>query len=150
MHQELFIVAQQLHDAHLSIEELLQNLGNNNESVPRKLISIGGKFAYSDPYWRDRKIELDNLILFRKKEYGDLPAYFDTNSMAEFQWKPLKELLIKYVSQVKGVSTQVIRENIENEFRYYQNLVLSNLHFVTKYFDKRTQNYYKTIGKELF
>ena len=47
------------------------------------MTGVGAKFANSDPYWRDRKIELDNLALFRKIEYGDLPAYFDTNSMAE-------------------------------------------------------------------
>ena len=150
LQQGSFIVAQQLNDAHLTIEELRNNLENDDESVPRKLISVGAKFANSDPYWRDRKIELDNLVLFRKKEFGDLPAYFDTNSLAEFQWKPLKELFIKYISKIEGTSPDIVRAKVESDFLYYQKVILSNLHIVGTYFNNRTVNYYTTVGKELF
>ena len=35
-----FVVSQQLNDAHLTIPELRQNLENNDDSVPRKIISM--------------------------------------------------------------------------------------------------------------
>ena len=114
------------------------------------MTGVGAKFANSDPYWRDRKIELDNLALFGKTEYGDLPAYFHTNSMAEHHWFPLKQLLAKYESLVKGLDFKSVMERIDNNFSYYRKLVLSNLHIVTKYFESRTLNYYHSIGKELF
>ena len=66
--QGSFIVAKQLHDAHLSVEELRENLERNDESVPRKLISVGAKFANSSPYWRERNVELDCFVCFRKKK----------------------------------------------------------------------------------
>ena len=122
---------------------------NEDESVPRKLISVASKFPNSDPYWRDRKIELDHYVLFRKEEHGDLPAYFDTNSLAEFHWKSLKKLLIEYESVVKGIPREQLEEKVK-EFSYYQQMVLNNLHIVTNYFDIRTVNYYTTVAREVF
>ena len=121
------------------------NLENEDQSVPRKLIGVSAKFANSDPYWRDRKIELDHLALFRNIEFEDLPGFFDTNSMAEHHWAPLTKLLAEYESFIKGVTFNSVMERIKNDFSYHRKLVLSNLHIVTKYFESRTLNYYKTV-----
>ena len=79
--------------AHLTIPELRANLENEDESVPRKMLSVAADLPNTDPYCREQKKELDALIFLRRKEYGDL---LDTNSCVEYHWKPLMELLIKY------------------------------------------------------
>ena len=40
LQQGRYVVAQQLNDAHLTIPELRENLRNEDESVPRKIISM--------------------------------------------------------------------------------------------------------------
>ena len=57
-------------------------------------------FINSDPYWKDKKRELDALSVFYKKEFGDMIAYFDTNSCAAFHWLPLHEIIIKYYLKI--------------------------------------------------
>ena len=40
-----FVVSQQLNDAHLTIQQLQHNLNNNDDSVPRKIISMSKNFV---------------------------------------------------------------------------------------------------------
>ena len=115
LHQGSFLVAQQLNDAHLTIPELRENLRNEDDSVPRKIISMGKNIINTDPYWRDQKQKLDAMTFFRRKEFGDLPCYFDTNSCAEYHWKPLHELLIKYDVAVNNTNEQEVRDKVEND-----------------------------------
>ena len=147
--QGSFLVAQQLQDAHLTIPELRANLENEDESVPRKILSVAANLPNTDPYWRERKKELDALTFFRRKEYGDLPAYFDTNSCAEYHWKPLMELLIKYHAECTNMDLQEVRNLISIDYKFRRELVLDNLHIVTSYFDARTINYFSSVIKEL-
>ena len=70
--------------------------------------------------------------------------------MAEYHWMPVKQLLAKYEVAVNGVTYDSVMERIKNDFPYLRKLVLSNLHIVTKYFECRTLNYYRTVAKELF
>ena len=148
--QGSFLVAQQLQDAHLTIPELRQNLENEDESVPRKILSVAANLPNTDPYWREKKKELDALTFFQRKEYGDLPAYFDTNSCAEFHWKPLLELLIKYYVNCTNEDENEVRNKLTTDFKFRRELILNNLHIVTSYFDVRTINYFSTVVKQLF
>ena len=138
-----------MQDAHLTIPELRANLENEDESVPRKFLSVAANLPNIDPYWRERKKELDALTFFRRKEYGDLPAYFDTNSCAEYHWKPLMKLLIKYHAECTIMDLQEVRNLISTDYKFRRELVLDNLHIVTSYFDARTINYFSSVIKEL-
>ena len=148
--QGSFLVAQQLNDAHLSINELLENLNNDDDSVPRKIISMGKNLPNTDPYWRNEKTKLDALCTFRAKEFGDMPVYFDTNSCAEFHWKPLHTLLIKYHSAIHRKDEKDIHDKFYNDNSFKRNLILKNLHIVTNYFDARVINYNATVNKILY
>ena len=64
LQQGRYVVAQQLNDAHLTIPELRENLRNEDESVPRKIISMATNFVNTDPYWREQKRKLDALTFF--------------------------------------------------------------------------------------
>ena len=99
--QGSYLVSQQINEALLSIEDLQEKLSNEDESIPRKIISFGSNLPNTDPYWKSRKTELDALHFFLFKEYQIMPAYFDTSSCAEHHWKPLHQLLIKYQANIK-------------------------------------------------
>ncbi|XP_057310732.1 uncharacterized protein LOC130648690 [Hydractinia symbiolongicarpus] len=150
LQQGSFLVSQQLNDAHLTIAELRDNLQNDDDSVPRKIISIGKNLVNTDPYWRDQKKKVDALLFFRRKEFGDLPGYFDTNSCAEFHWKPLHELLIKYHALINNLNEDTVRQQMENDSKFKREMILQNLHIVTQYFDARTINYFATVDKKVF
>ena len=111
---------------------------------------MGANLPNTDPYWMNRRQELEAFTFYRRKEVGDLPAYFHTNSMAEIHWIPLIKLLSKYIASTESKNAC----DIENEFlsnpQLLRRAVLSNLHIATSYFDARTKNYYNTVCKSLF
>ena len=146
--QGSFLVSQQLNDQHLTVEQLKESLKNNDDGIPRKIISIGANLQNTHPYWRDRKRELDSILYYRLKEYGDMPAYFDTMSCAEYHCQPLLQLLSKYYAWVNNKSEESVKEKMDTDFNFIRQIVLENLHIVTRYFNARTINYYATVMKE--
>jgi hypothetical protein len=60
--QGAFLVTQQLHDAHLSVSELSENLDNDDDSVPRKIISVAANLKNTQPFWKNRKIVLNTTL----------------------------------------------------------------------------------------
>ena len=104
LNQGSYLVSQQLNEALLTVDELKENLNNDDDSVPRKIISFAGSLPNTDPYWRERKKELDSLHFFLMKEYQVMPTYFDTCNCAEHHWTPLHQLLIKYYAAVTNQS----------------------------------------------
>ena len=145
-----FLVSQQLADAHITLEELKEKSRNGDESIPRKITQMGANLVQSDPYWGKRKRELDAFLFFRRKESGDLPCYFHTNSMAELHWSPLKLLLAKYISTYSNDDTQSILDQLNTDTHFLRQTDLQNLHIVTRYFEARSINYYNTVAKELY
>ena len=51
LRQGTFLAAQQLQDAHLTNPELRQILKNEDESVPRTILSVAANLPNTDPYW---------------------------------------------------------------------------------------------------
>ena len=94
LNQGSYLVSQQLNEALLTVDELKEHLNNDDDSVPRKIISFAGSLPNTDPYWRERKKELDSLHFFLMKEYQVMPTY----------WTPLHQLLIKYYAAVTNQS----------------------------------------------
>ena len=146
--QGSYLVSQQLNDAHLSVEELRECLTNDDDTVPRKIISMGANLQNTHPFWRDRKRELDNILYYRLKEHGDMPAYFDTMSCAEYFNQPLLQLLAKYHAEIHNECAKIVKDKMDTDFNYRRQMVLNNLHIVTTYFNARTINYYATVMKE--
>ena len=150
LNQGSYLVAQQLNDTHITIEELHDRLESGDQSIPRKIIHMGANLVNSDPYWNKRKRELDAFTFYRRKEVGDLPCYFHTNSMAELHWLPLKQLLAKYLKHTTGDDKQDYLNELNTNSHFLRKTVLENLHIVTRYFEARSLNYYNTVARELF
>ena len=115
-----------------------------------KIIKMGANLPNTDPYWMNRRHELEAMTFFRRKEHGDLPAYLHTNSMAELHWIPFIKLLAKHIA-LRDISNE---EEVKNELtcnpQKLRRPVLEYLHITTAYFDARTKNYYSTVCTELF
>ena len=75
---------------------------NNDDTLPRQITRMGSNLINTDPYWAERKRELEAFLYYRKHVVDDLPTYFHTNSMAELHWSPLALLLSKYLQLVHG------------------------------------------------
>ena len=83
---ESFCVIQQVNEKQLTRDEIVQRLQDKNDSIPRKFISMSSNIVNTDPYWKERKHELDSLCFFKLKEHSVFPSYFDTSSCAEHHW----------------------------------------------------------------
>ena len=135
LNQGSYLVSQQINEALLTVDELKENLSNDDYSVPRKIISFAGSLPNTDPYWRERKKELDSLHFFLIKEYQVMPTYFDTSSCAEYHWTPLHQHILMLFFT-------------DSAFKH--KLLQQNSHIVTGYFNARHINYQNTVLKELF
>ena len=133
----------------LPIEDLQERLNNEDEGIPRKIISFASNLPNTDPYWKARKTELDALHFFLFKEHQVMPAYFDTSSCAEHHWKPLHQLLIKYHAYIKNIDEGDIYTLFRTDSAYKHKLIQENSHIVTTYFNARHINYENTVLKEL-
>ena len=147
--QGSYCVSQQINEALLSIEDLQERLSNEDEGIPRKIISFASNLPNTDPYWKARKTELDALHFFLFKEHQVMPAYFDTSSCAEHHWKPLHQLLIKYHANIKNIDEEQVSTLFHTDAAYKHKLIQQNSHIVTTYFNARHINYENTVLKEL-
>ena len=149
--QGRYLVAQQLADAHLGVAGLAANLAQDDTSVPRKILQHGGLLVNTDPYWKERKRELDALHVWRKYDFGDLPPYFHTLSMAELHWLEIERVLCLYLRMSRpGSAGLEAAERLQSEPAFKRQTLLECGHVVTNLFDARTVNYYATVAKELF
>jgi len=51
----------------------LQERLQNNDDIPRKIIKIRANLVNTDPYWMNRRQELQAVTFYRRKENTDLP-----------------------------------------------------------------------------
>ncbi|XP_066920336.1 uncharacterized protein [Clytia hemisphaerica] len=148
--QGSFCVNQQINEKHITRDELLEQLENQDEAIPRKFLSFSANLIDTAPYWRERKHELDSFCFFMLKEHQVYPTYFDTSSCAEHHWIPLHNILIKYLSQITGDLEADLQVKFKSDSKFRHQVLLQNQHIVTSYFDARHHNYINTVLKELF
>ena len=148
--QGSFVVAQQINDIHLTVEQLLQNIQSGDNSVADKISKVGSNIPTTGPYWYQRKREVEALAFFNLKESDCLPTYFDTSSCAEHQWQALHNLIIAYYSKVKEIDIQEAVTKFNSDSKFKHALIMNNLHIVTEYFSARHANYANSVLKELF
>ena len=150
LEQGRFLVSQQLNDAHLTLKELKEKFENNDDSVARKIISFAKNIINTDPYWRYKKKEVDAMLVYKKYESSTMASFFDTSSCAEFHWKPLHNLLIKYWAKISGRSIDEVSHTFLNDKQFRFDVLMKNSHIVSHYFDCRKLNYMRTVGQFLF
>jgi hypothetical protein len=84
------------------------------------------------------------LIQYQINEKQGLPSFFTTGSCAEYHFKPLRQLLSKYIHETSG--KEIDFSNRSDLFDALQ----KNTHIVAQYFDLRTQSYFKNVMSPAF
>ena len=69
LNQGSFCVNQQINEKHISRDELVEQLENENQAIPHKILSMSANLVDTAPYWRERKHELDSLCFLLLKEH---------------------------------------------------------------------------------
>jgi len=106
LNQGSFRVNQQLHDKHLTIDELKERLQENDQSIPVNLIQQVQTSQILIHFGKKESLSL--IVFFMLKEHNVLPTYFDTSSCTENHWQPLQQLFIKYVAQIRRVNINMV------------------------------------------
>ena len=139
-----FIVNQKLGDSHLTVADLKEQLKSGNQSIGKKIFYFGTSLRGTTQYWAQRGRELRALIQYKINQGDGLPSYFCTASCAEFHFKPLHRLLSMYIEATTGKPVDLSDRN--QLFQALQH----NTHIVAKYFDLRTQSYFKEVMSPVF
>ena len=106
LNQGNFLVSQQLNYAHLTIDELMERMQNDDDTLHRQITRIGFNLVNTDPYWNESKRKLETFLFYRKNVCDNLPSYFHTNSMAELHWSSLAQLLSNYLHSIHGIDKE--------------------------------------------
>ena len=141
-----FIVKQKLGEDHYTVEELRKKIAAGDTAILKMIMHFTGDLRGTPQYWAQRHSELRALIDYQVYEKKGLPAFFATGSCAEFHWKPLRELLRKYIQLTGSLEQTGDLDNKNVMFKVLQ----ENAHIVGHYFDLRTQSYFENVMKPVF
>ena len=111
---------------------------------------MSSNIVNTDPYWKERKHELDSLCFFKLKEHSVFPSYFDTSSCSERHCVSLHDVLIKYISKTTGSNMENLKEKFLSDTNFCHQVILQNQHIVKSYFNARHLNYKDTVLKNIF
>ena len=139
-----YIVRQQLGEEHLTVADLRQRLEKGDDSVLRKILYFGRTLRGSAQYWSQRSCELISLMNYQINEGNGLPSMFTTGSCAEYYFKPLRQLLGRYIKETQG--KEIDFDCPSNMYSALQ----ENTHVVGHYFDMRTRSYFERVMKPVF
>ena len=118
LNQGSFCVNQQINEKQITRDELLERLENNDESLPRKFISMSANIPNTAAFWKDAKRKLDSLCFFVLYEDDVIPVYFDTGSCAEHRWISLHTLIAKYLASMSNEDESTILDRITNDAQF--------------------------------
>ncbi len=82
-------VSKNLHDRHLSVEELRQMVGAEGNSLSIRVLHFGGSLRGTRQFWFKQKSRLVAMV-----DTLGLPTVFFTHSAADLQWPELARLLM--------------------------------------------------------
>ena len=128
-------------DAHVTIDELMERMQNDDDTLPRQITRIGSNLVNTDPYWNERKRELEAFLFYRKNVCDDLPSYFHTDSMAELHWSSLAQMLSHYLHSIHGIDKEITYQQLITDHSFLRRTILENLDIVTNHFDAHSINY---------
>jgi hypothetical protein len=118
-----------------SVGELKERIANNDPSILKSCIAYAGNVSGTDPYWYERKKDLQALVKFKAWKKDGLPTFFLTGSCAEFHWTPLIKLLQSQLQQ-NGDDTDIVNDLVARRrvVKQYSNVVCTFFHLKTEAF----------------
>lgn len=128
-----------------TLEELKNELLRGNDKFVRQMSYFAQRVRGSDAYWRGKRYEVYSWINHHLEQNHGLPNLFITLSCAEYWWPDLCRLIEDRVQLSTGS-----RPNMdENETIKYK-LLNDYSYLVQEFFQIRTEEWMKTVGKKVF
>ena len=140
------------HDCPKTFDELKECIQERNDySFISKLQRFSGVLSGTDSFWRKKKCELREWMMFHLEKGHGPPTLFLTLSCAEYHCPDLHRLLAERLNRTNNKSDHFLAEKILQGDRP-SCMKSVNLHtgLVQEFFHKRTQACLETVGKDLF
>ena len=110
LNQSNFCLKQGVNDTAITAAQLADKINEGDMSVLKRIFQISANLPNTNPFWRERKMEVEAMMYFLLIEFNTFPTYFDTQSCAEHKWKALHNILTKYLSETSNIPHEEIRE----------------------------------------
>ena len=133
-----------------SLDHLKQEIEEGNHSFVNKLQYWSGNLKGSDGYWRQKRQELNQWILYHLEQSNGPPTLFITLSCAEYWWPDLKRLLVDKLLSSQDDKQHKLAEQLlhdESNSRYKAIHMFTSL--VQEFFHDRVQTWLDTVGKHI-
>ena len=131
-----------------NIEELKERVQEADCKWISKLLYFSSSIKGSGPYWRSNRNKIKTWINYHVSEGHGPPNLFITLSCAEYYWKDIARLL-KQRFDFPGVVNPLDAPDANGRINTVKNVNDFTI-IVQEYFQKRVQNWLKTIGKKVF
>lgn len=128
-----------------SLEELQEKIESGDQTFVEKLMYFGKSVPGSAAYWRSKKSELYSWINHHIEKGRGAPNIFMTLSCAEYFWPDLKRILEDFILHAEGRKV-----NLELDHSTLNNVLNDYTLVVQEFFHLRVQEYFKTIGINVF
>ena len=143
--QSTFFVGARLGEAAPSVQELKEKVANRDESLLRTCISYASNIKGTDPYWYDRRKDLEAMVHFQIWRNNGLPSFFLTGSCAEFHWTPLIKLLKELLERKGDTTTDIV-----NDLFARRRVVKQYCNVVCDFFHKKTEMFIEHVLKPVY
>lgn len=136
----------QLDDPPVSVGDLQERVraGADPSALLEKLVWLGGtKLRGTDAYWSSQKTEVEAWVDYHVQQGNGVPTLFVTGSCAEFQWRPLLDLIEEMIYDSTGEVVD-LRTNFSRAYTAVNEYAV----IVVQFFQLRMEAYCETILKE--
>ena len=131
-----------------NIEDLKERVQKDDCKWISKLLYFSSSIKGSSSYWRANRYKIKTWINYHVSEGHGPPNLFITLSCAEYYWKDIARLL-KQRFDFPGVQNPLDAPDANGRINTVKNVNDFSI-IVQEYFQKRVQNWLKTIGKKIF
>ena len=145
-----FFVKRVCGDCPSSLDDLTEQIENGNFKFIHKLLYFSGALKGSDAYWRRKKEELNEWILYHIHHDHGPPTLFVTLSCAELWWPDLKRLLAERLNSF-GTKTydELATKMLDGDHKSSMKAVNLFTTLVQEYFHKRVEEWLDTVGRKI-
>ena len=133
-----------------SLDDLKDKIQDGNMTFVNKLLYFSGALKGTDSYWRRKKEELYEWMLYHIEQKNGPPTLFLTLSCAEYWWPDLLRLLMDRLLKSHDKHHHYLAHQISSG-DHISCMEAINLHtgLVQEFFQLRTEAWMKTVGRKL-
>ena len=133
-----------------SLDDLKYDICNGDFEFLYKLLYFSGSLEGTDSFWRRKREELNEWMLYHIEHKRGPPTLFITLSCAEYWWPDLIKLLCDRLRRTMRPDLQALAILVNQGDRMSVIKAINNhTSLVQQFFHMRVEQWMKTVGKEL-